>query len=70
MSKQIVLKYFQESEFVKEPCQATEVSAGYDLYVAETRAILSNSADSVSLGQFLVDFLARYFHVLVFQKII
>ena len=35
MSNQIVVKYFQESEFVKEPCQATEVSAGYDLYVAE-----------------------------------
>ena len=49
MSKQIVVKYFQESEFAKEPCQATEGSAGYGLYAAETRTIMQNSADCVSL---------------------
>ena len=37
MSKQIVVKHFQESEFVKEPCQATEGSAGYDLYVQKPK---------------------------------
>ena len=37
MSKQIAVKYFQESEFANEPCQATEGSAGYDLYAAETK---------------------------------
>ena len=49
MSKQIVVKYFQEHEFAKEPCQATERSAGYDLYVAETKTFLPNSADTVSI---------------------
>ena len=49
MSKQIVVKYFQESEFAKEPCQATEGSAGYDLYAAETKTFLPNSADTVSI---------------------
>ena len=44
-----VVKYFQESEFTKETCQATEGSAGYDLYVAETRTIMPNSADCVSI---------------------
>ena len=44
-----VVKYFQESEFTKETCQATEGSAGYDLYVAETRTMMSNSAHCVSL---------------------
>ena len=50
MSKQIVEKYFQESEFAKEPCQVTEGSAGYDLYAAETKTFLPNSADTVSIG--------------------
>ena len=49
MSKQIAAKYFEESEFAKEPCRATEASAGYDLYAAETKTFLPNSADTVSL---------------------
>ena len=42
-------KYFQESEFAKETCQATEGSVGYDLYAAETKAFLPNYADTVSI---------------------
>ena len=49
MSKQITVKYFEESEFAKEPCQATERSAGYDLYATETKTFFPNSADTVSL---------------------
>ena len=49
MSKQIVVKYFEESKFAKEPHQGTEDSAGYDLYAAEARTILPNSADTVSI---------------------
>ena len=49
MSKQIIVKYFQESEFAKELRQATEGSAGYDLYVAETKTILPHSTDTVSV---------------------
>ena len=48
--KQILVKYFQESKFAKEPCQATEGSAGYDLYASQTRTIMPNSADCVSLA--------------------
>ena len=40
MSKQIVVKYFQENEYANEPIQATEGSAGYDLFAAEAMTIL------------------------------
>ena len=40
MSKQIVIQYFQESEFAKEPFQATEGSVEYDLFAAEAMTIL------------------------------
>ena len=35
MSKQIVVKYFQERKFANKPIQATERSAGYDLFAAK-----------------------------------
>ena len=41
MSKYITVKYFSESEFATEPYQATEDSAGYDLFAAETKTSLS-----------------------------
>ena len=34
MAKQISIKYFEESEFSRKPEQATEESAGYDLYAS------------------------------------
>ena len=37
MSKYITVKYYTESEFAKDPYQATEYSAGYDLFVPETK---------------------------------
>lgn len=37
MSKQITVKYFQESVFAKEPIKATEEAAGYDLFAAEAK---------------------------------
>ena len=49
MSKQIIIKYFEESDFAKEPIQATEELAGYDLYAAEARTILPLSCDTGSL---------------------
>ena len=49
MSKQITVKYFEETDFAKEPCQATEGSAGYDLYAAEPKSFLPSSADTISL---------------------
>ena len=49
MSEQIVVKYFQESEFAKEPRKATAGSAGYILYAAETKKILPHCTNTVSL---------------------
>ena len=49
MSKQIVVQYFQESEFAKEPFQATEGSVEYDLFAAEAMTILPRSCETVSL---------------------
>ena len=49
MSKQIIIKYFEESDSAKEPIQPTEESAGYDLYSAEARTILPQSCDAVSI---------------------
>ena len=47
MSKQLTVKYFQESDFAKEPIQATDGAAGYDLFAAEAKTILPHSSDSV-----------------------
>ena len=49
MSKQIVVKYFQESEYANQPIQATEGSAGYDLFAAEAMTILPRSCETVSI---------------------
>ena len=49
ISKQIVVKYFQESEYTNEPIQATEGSAGYDLFAAEAMIILPRSCETVSI---------------------
>ena len=45
MSKYITVKYYTESEFAKEPYQATEDSAGYELFAAETTTFLPKLAD-------------------------
>ena len=49
MSKQITVRYFEDSKFEKELCQAAEGSAGYDLYAGETKTFLPSSADNISL---------------------
>ena len=49
MSEYITVKYFAESAFAKELCQATEDAAGYDLFTAETKTLLPNSADTITL---------------------
>ena len=48
MSKYITVKYFAESEYAKEPYQATEGAAGYDLFAAETKTLLPKSTDTIS----------------------
>ena len=49
MGKYISVKYFAESEYAKEPYQATEGTAGYDLFAAETKNLLPKSTDTISL---------------------
>ena len=49
MPKQIKIKYFEESIFAKEPVKATEESAGYDLFAAKAKTIVSNSSQTVCL---------------------
>ena len=49
MSKDIAIKYYTEDELAKEPDQATENSAGYDVFAAETRTFLPNSVGIISL---------------------
>ena len=48
-SKYITVKYFADSEYAKVPYQATKESAGYDLFAAETKTLLSKSTDAISL---------------------
>ena len=49
MTKQISINYFEESEFSQKPGQATEESAGYDLYAADTITILPKTAQTIPL---------------------
>ena len=49
MPKYITIKYYTENELAKEPYQATENSAGYDVFAAETKTFLQNSVDIISL---------------------
>ena len=48
-SKHITVNYFAESEYAKVQYQATDGSAGYDLFAAETKTLLPKSTDIISL---------------------
>ena len=45
----MTVKYYTENEFAKEPYQATEHSAGYDLFAAETKTFLPKAVDTISI---------------------
>ena len=49
MAKQISIKYFEESKFSRKLEQATEESAGYNLYAADTITILPKTAQTIPL---------------------
>ena len=49
MVKQIIVRFFQDSEFAKEATQATEGSAGYDLFAAEAMTVLPRNCETVSI---------------------
>ena len=49
MSKKITVKYFAESDYTKEPYQASEDAAGYDMFAADTKTLLPKSVECISL---------------------
>ena len=49
MSKYITVKYYTENELAKELYQASEHSAGYDVFAAETKTFLPKTVDTISL---------------------
>ena len=49
MSRYITVKYYSESGFAREPYEATEDSAGYDLFAAETKTFLPKSVGTLSI---------------------
>ena len=49
MLKYITVKYYAGNEFAKESYQATEDSAAYDVFAAETKTFLPKSVDTLSL---------------------
>ena len=49
MSKYITVKYYTENELAKELYQASEHSAGYDVFAAETKTLLPKTVDTISL---------------------
>ena len=67
--KYISSKYFKESQYAKIPYQATEGSAGHDLFAAETKTFLPSSVDIISLDlrwAIPPGFYGKVFHVRVF----
>ena len=46
MSEKVVVKYYANSEYAQEPFQATEGSAGYDLFAAQCETLLPKSFTS------------------------
>ena len=48
VSEKITVKYFAENEFCKEPYQASEDAAGYDLFAAETLALFPGKNGCIS----------------------
>ena len=49
-SEKITVKYFGENEFCKEPYQASEDAAGYDLFAAETLTLFPEKNICISLA--------------------
>ena len=49
-SEKITVKYFAENEFCKEPYQASEDAAGYDLFAAEILTLFPKNNGCISLA--------------------
>ena len=66
VSEKITVKYFAENEFCKDPYQASEDAAGYDLFAAETLTLFLEKNGCISYFQKV--FMERFFHGLVFSR--
>ena len=49
-SEKITVRYFAKNEFCKEPYQASEDAAGYDLFAAETLTLFPEKNGCISLA--------------------
>ena len=49
MSEKLIIKYYANNEFAKVPFQASEDTAGYDLFAAEAKTLLPRSCNSIEL---------------------
>ena len=49
-SEKIAVKYFAENEFCREPYQASEDAAGYDLFATETLTLFPENNGCISLA--------------------
>ena len=70
-SEKITVKYFVENEFCKEPYQASEDTAGYDLLAAETLPLFPEKNGCISLAfRFGIakSFYGKIFYGLVFSR--
>ena len=49
-SEKVTVKYFAKNEFCREPYQASEDAAGYDLFAAETLSLFPGKNGYISLA--------------------
>lgn len=49
MIEKLTIKYYGNTEFAKEPVQASEDAAGHDLYAVEARTLFLHSRTSITL---------------------
>ena len=50
MNEELTIKYFAENKFCREPYEASEDAAGYDLYAAETLTLFPKNTGWISLA--------------------
>ena len=50
MTEKLTVKYFANNDSAKEPVQASEDAAGYDMYVAEAKTLFPHSCSGLKLN--------------------
>ena len=49
MTEKFTVKYFANTDFAKEPVQASEDAAGHDMYAAETKTLFLHSCSGLTI---------------------